>query len=279
MSKPSRRRFRLRWGWLILLVLLLIGISFHFAARSEIPVLMYHFVSPVGQLKDNQLVISDETLDRQLRWLKKWGYRVYSLDEYADWRLKGMPSHEKGVVLTFDDGNQDFYDTIFPILQVHQVPAASFLVWDNLANGKMGSMSINQARELLTSSLVTLGVHTIHHKNMVRLSQSELEEETTEAKRLLENALPVTMKYFCYPSGYFDADALAQVKKAGFTLAFTTTFRQLGTRPETSYSIARIKIAEKDSQPISFWYKVSGYYSVFEKIRRKFISLFRRMHD
>lgn len=262
----------------VLLPLLLAAtFIFYWFSLKEVPVLMYHFVGTKTEAADHPLMISIDTFKSQIQLLKKWGYRVYSLAEFYEIKTGKKELRQKGVVITFDDGNRDFVEDIFPIIEKENVPVANFLIWDNLSKGTMGSMSMAEAKNLLKSPLITFGAHTIHHKVLVNLSDQELEEEIAGSKRYLEEALGIPILYFAYPGGYFDDRSIAKVEKSGYRLAFTTSRRRLGEESETRYSRVRTKVKELDANPVSFWVKASGVYTLFKKLRWKILSYFEKL--
>lgn len=279
MSKPKKKWLK-RLTWLLAVPIIMIGVQlFLFMSFHDPLVLMYHFVGPKENVHKSPLLISTEAFQKQLDWLKKWGYRVYSLDEFYAIKTNQMKQPQKGVVLTFDDGNQDFYTTVFPMIQKANVPAANFLVCDSFFNGTNGSMSPKQAKSLLKSPLVTFGVHTTDHKALIGLTDKELREEISDCKDALEKELRTPMYYFAYPGGYLDDGSVEQVKKSGFKLAFTTARRRLEGRREDIYKVVRIKITEKDLNPIQFWVKVSGLRSFFKRTKWAVVSRFPPKED
>lgn len=252
----------------LLVFIVIIGVQLFIFMNSHDPlILMYHFVDSAEKAHTHPLTISKEAFEKQLYWLKKWGYRVYSLDELYAIKTNQVKPPQKGVVLTFDDGNRDFYTTVFPILQREHVPAANFLICDSLFHETNGSMSLGEAKSLLVSPLVTFGVHTTHHRALVNLTNEELHEEVSDCKDALEKSLGIPMRYFAYPGGYLDDASVEQVKKSGFKLAFATARRRLEGRREDVYKLIRIKITEKDLNPIQFWSKVSGLITFFKRTK------------
>jgi len=258
----------------VLFTLLLVG-SWQVSAR-EIPVLMYHFVDTKAKAAEDPLIVSKETLAKQLSWLEAWRYRALPLDEFYAIRTGERKGAGRSVVLTFDDGNKDFYERVFPLASERQVAVAAFLISGHLQNGEQGSMTVDQARFLARSPLVTLGAHTETHRELVGLNSEELEREVTEAKKRLERLLGSPVLYFSYPSGRFDTAGRQKVKDAGFRMAFSTSWKNLRGRNEDLYSLTRIKITEKDANPVRFWFKVSGMYSAFLRARQ---ALGRFLHD
>ena len=249
----------------LLILAAILFLLFSVLGSHEVPVLMYHFIGSRAEAIDHGLLVSNDTFKQQLEWLKRWGYHVYSLDELYDIKTERNRHYQKGVVLTFDDGSKSFLKEVVPLLNSEQIPAASFLIWNNVLKEEKGSMSLAEIKSLMQNPWVTFGVHTVHHKVLVNLSDEELEEEIVQSKRNFESVFQMPMLYFAYPGGYFDDLSLTKVREAGYHLAFTTARRRLEGQPETLHSLVRVKITEKDANEFLFWLKASGTYTLLKK--------------
>src|SRR5690606_23274553 len=64
----------------------------------------------------------------QFAWLRENGYRPVSLAEIAEARAGGKPLPPRAVLLSFDDGYADFYERVYPVLQLFSYPAVIALV-------------------------------------------------------------------------------------------------------------------------------------------------------
>ena len=96
--------------------------------RHRVPILMYHSVSDAAEPGKNpyyQTVTSPRAFAQQMAFLAERGYTVLNLEEALD--CVGGRSCEKPVVITFDDGFEDFYRNAFPILSEHGFSATMFL--------------------------------------------------------------------------------------------------------------------------------------------------------
>jgi peptidoglycan/xylan/chitin deacetylase (PgdA/CDA1 family) len=70
-----------------------------------------------------------------------------------------------------------------------------------------------------------IGAHTLTHPDLRTLSREEKVREIKGSKEWLEEVLGKKVTSFCYPSGFFDVEAIEVVREAGFRAARTT---QLG---------------------------------------------------
>jgi peptidoglycan/xylan/chitin deacetylase (PgdA/CDA1 family) len=90
-------------------------------------ILGYHGVALEDEHEwDGALYISQPRLESQLRTLRRAGCTVLPLDEALGALDEGrLPP--RSVALTFDDGNHDFHERAFPVLQSLGLPATVYL--------------------------------------------------------------------------------------------------------------------------------------------------------
>jgi peptidoglycan/xylan/chitin deacetylase (PgdA/CDA1 family) len=69
---------------------------------------------------------------------------------------------------------------------------------------------------------VTLGAHTQTHPLLNRITPEQVWIEAASARDDLQREIGAALPIFAYPSGGFNAEVVAIMEQAGFTLAFTT---------------------------------------------------------
>src|SRR5581483_9546293 len=90
------------------------------ARGRAVPVLMYHSISDDSQpdvAPYYKTTTSRAIFEEHVRSLTQQGYRSVDLAEALRMVNTRIPTPEKAVVITFDDGFRDFYDLAFPILK------------------------------------------------------------------------------------------------------------------------------------------------------------------
>ena len=104
---------------LVMIVLLsaLAGFIFWLFERAadDVPILVYHRVSDIDK-NPSTLTVAD--FDAQLKYLADNGYHVIAPDDLLDAWANGKSLPTNPIVLTFDDGHEDIYKNVFPILQI-----------------------------------------------------------------------------------------------------------------------------------------------------------------
>jgi peptidoglycan/xylan/chitin deacetylase (PgdA/CDA1 family) len=175
----------------------------------------------------------------------------------ADDAIRARVLRRRSVLLTFDDGRQDNFDVVLPILRQYGI-AASFYICpglvgrpaafpshpdrDDAASSGLSfdMMSWDALRELRDSGMC-IGSHTTSHVDLTRCADSELEPEIAGSKYELERQLEIPIKHFSYPWGRFDARVLRQLQAAGYeTAAAVSVNPLLPIRPWNAFTLPRV---------------------------------------
>ncbi len=199
------------------------------ARGAKIPIIMYHDITAV---KDVDWDVTPEDLEKHFQDLQDGGYNPITMDRLVNHLRTGAQLPDKPVLLTFDDNYVGQYKYAFPLLKKYNYPA----VWSVHTRfvgtaGKKPKATWDQLREMQKSGLITVASHTVNHFNMKNLSDSEIEREVLESKKVLEKELGIPIDYFTYPEGDFTERAKDKVKDVGYKAALSMS---LNPRQERS---------------------------------------------
>lgn len=190
-------------------------------------VLMLHSISVPETPEEATYYLSPRRFRTLLQWLKTAGYN--SADSMG---LLAGDTGLRDFVLTFDDGYDDFYTEVFPLIHDFKLKPIVFLPVDRIGQANLWDQANGlRARKLMTLSQilelrrhgVRFGSHTLTHPSLPRLSEAELRREVFDSKRKLEDLLSEEVSMFAYPFGELDRRARAAVLEAGYKMAFSTT--------------------------------------------------------
>ncbi len=199
-------------------------------------VLMYHYIqSGVNQKTDPVgygLSVPPNELDAQIAAMKAAGYTSITMADYVAGK-----GDAKSVVMTFDDGYEDFKTTAYPILKKYNWTATIYII-----TGMIGGnyMTWDDLKEMKAAG-IEIGAHTINHIDLSTASEATQRKEITQSKQDLESHLGGTVTSFCYPSGKYTTVTEALVKQAGFTSA-TTTHPGDVHHSDDMYALNRLRI-------------------------------------
>ena len=204
-------------------------------------VLLYHACDPVGfPGMPRRLNIHPELLERQLVWLKKKGYSFLTASELIHPEPTCLV--RRPICITFDDGFEDNYTYLFPLLKKHQIKVTLFAAQQNVFAGKP-VLQATQIKEMSDSGLVELGGHTQTHIDLTTVDTAVAESEILANKHWLESLTGTPCVAFAYPFGKYTERDIVILKKLGFTSAFTC---ERAIRPVSDpFQIARLYVNGK----------------------------------
>lgn len=187
------------------------------AEKIKLPIIMYHYVEYVKDLNDfirKRLNINPKIFENQLKTLKDNNFQTYFVKDIPD-ILKGkIKIASSSVILTFDDGYEDFYFDVFPLLKKYQMKATIYVICNFI--GRRGFLNQKELKEIVASGLVEIGSHTLSHPNLKLLNETQAKEQILGCKKKLENELGIEIKSFAYPYGFFNKKTIDLVKEAGY---------------------------------------------------------------
>ena len=216
----------------------------------KVPILMYHYIRPAPDPNADRIGwgLSTPPADfrQQMDYLDQNGYHPVTLVELREYLAGVRTLPDKPVVLTFDDGYEDFYTQAFPVLRQHGFRAVAYVVSGFI--GRASNLSAAQVRELDAYGM-EIGAHTVDHVDLTQSAAGGLAYELRGSKETLEVLLGHPVLDFCYPSGKFDARVVAAVQAAGFQSATTTqsgSVHSLGDR----YAWSRVRVSGSESMQV-----------------------------
>lgn len=183
------------------------------AVGSQYPtILTYHLILDEPYTQFTNLFVPVADFESQLKNLNSAGYKYLFADQFGE-------VSEKSVILTFDDGYEDNYTNMFPLLKKYNARATVFMIAYKI-NTK-GYLTSDQIKEMADSGLVQFGSHTSSHYDLRGMGTDKLREELGGSKSMLSNLTGQSVNCICYPAGGYDSATLA-VAKEYYKFGFTT---------------------------------------------------------
>lgn len=168
-----------------------------------------------------------------MSYLKNQGFVFYTASELIQYFHQHGEFPPKGIALTFDDGWKDNYTNAFPVLKELGIKATIFIIPASIgqvfsgatAEGEQPHAHLSRDEILeMAQHGIEFGSHTMNHRLLNRISETEVRSEVEDAKREIENLLQKPCLTFAYPAGFFSEPAQRAVEQAGHIAAFTTTY-------------------------------------------------------
>jgi peptidoglycan/xylan/chitin deacetylase (PgdA/CDA1 family) len=188
--------------------------------KLKVPILTYHSIDKSGSV----ISTAPDVFRRQMRYLSENRYNAVTLHEFISSLSEDNTPFLKTVVLTFDDGFQNFFSEAFPVLEEYGFRATVFLVTDfcGKKNDWAGNppalppskiLSWEEIKELHKYG-IEFGGHTRTHPDLTKIPDSRAEREIVESKAAIENFLGSQAASFAYPFGKFNASVKRTVEKS-----------------------------------------------------------------
>ncbi len=241
---------------------------------KEIPVLMYHRVTngvPPGSKFG--IYVTTEDLDKQLGYLRRKQFTTLTLFDIQNIIRGNRIFPRKPVVLTFDDGYEDNFQNLFPLLMKYEMKAVIFLIgnpevttnhWDVLhGEPEVRLLNDNQIAQMRSYG-IEFGSHTMNHNKLTDISFQQARNEIVQSKKIIERRIGTEIISFAYPYGALNEQIKCAVKEAGYAFGIAT---DSGTRNFWSdlYHIRRIPVFPATSV-FTLWKKTSGRYHQYKGV-------------
>lgn len=155
-------------------------------------VLMYHLIMEEPYNDLTALFVRPTDFASHLESLNAEGYKYLFADNY-------IKTSEKSIMLTFDDGYEDNYTEMFPILCEYNAKATVFLITDMI--GTPGYLNVDQIKEMSQSGHVYFGCHTASHCNLAIQNEEKIIREFEKSVEVIESITGKKCEALAYPAG------------------------------------------------------------------------------
>jgi peptidoglycan/xylan/chitin deacetylase (PgdA/CDA1 family) len=208
--------------------------------KKEVPILCYHRIREwrnADSRSSKNYIIPPDVFRSHIKMLADSGYHAILPDQLLDHMVFGDSLPAKPVMLTFDDGSLGQYAIGAKVLEKYGFRGVFFIM--TIAMNKTDYISSSQLREMAENGHV-IGSHTWDHKNVLKYEPADWPVQLKGSVASLEKATGKPVRYFAYPYGSWNSNAITYLKQYGFRAAFT-----LGVKPsekEPLHTISRINI-------------------------------------
>lgn len=181
-------------------------------------------------------------------------------------------STRPAVVVTFDDGTDDFVDIAVPILDRYRVPVTMYLatafVDDGVPfpdGGRPASWS--GLSDAVATGVVDIGSHTHRHRLLDRLPPPEIADELDRSTALIRDRLDRAAVDFAYPKAVFGSPEAADAVRSRFRSAAVAGTHANPYGRTDPYRLARSPIQVGDAMNF-FRRKAAGGMRLEDTLRR-----------
>lgn len=189
-------------------------------AREQVPVLCYHQIrnwrATDSKAAKDYIVPVDE-FKAQMKMLADSGYNTILPDQLFSYLKYGTKLPSKPIMLTYDDTVIDQFTIAETEMKKYGFKGVFFIMTVSL--GRPNYMSRAQVKTLSDIGHV-IGSHTWDHHNVKKYQGEDWVTQIEKPTKTLEEVTGKDIKYFAYPFGLWNPEAIPELKKRGFDGAF-----------------------------------------------------------
>ena len=207
--------------------------------HAPVPILMYHVIAaPPSGTPYPELWVAPGRFAGTMRALAHAGYHATTLGAvWRAWHGHGtMPRHP--IIVSFDDGYQSQSTVARRELDHLGWPGVLNLEVDNVRS--KGGLKRAEVAAMLRDGW-EIDAHTLTHPDLTTVDPARLRREVAGSRAWLRHAFGVSVAFFAYPAGRYDARAAAAVRAAGYDGA-TTTQAGIASPHSDPYALPRLRV-------------------------------------
>lgn len=178
-------------------------------------ILMYHSISGQG----GPTCIAPTVFAAQMQAIAAAGVPVITLDDYCAAATGGAALPARSVILSFDDGFQDFADVAWPVMRDLGFRPIVYLPtnhvggregWRGIASAPRKLMGWDTIRRLAAEGVI-FGSHTESHPDLDALAPEAVAAELTRSRARIADELGAPPLHFAPPYGIANVAVRARI--------------------------------------------------------------------
>ena len=226
-----------------------------------VPILTYHHIGypPAGaDTLRLGLTTSPERFEEHLAYFLANGVAPISLYDLQYALALGWPLPEKRVIITIDDGYDDVYRYAFPVLQEYGFSSTIFVATGIIDAATPGYMTWPQIEEMARAGH-DVEPHTKDHVDLRRRRRDYLVYQILGSKQTVEAHTGRAARFFAYPAGAYDDNAIAMLQELDFWGAVSTDSGVVHSL-ETAYVLKRLRVSQQvDVESMEVYLRYCGF--------------------
>ncbi len=207
-------------------------------ARKQVPVLCYHHIKDWTEKTSDRAkdyIVPVHVFREQMKMLADSGYETILPDQLHNYLAYNAPLPPKPVMLTFDDTDLEQYTVALPEMKKYGFKGVFFIMTVSL--NRPNYMTREQVKTLADEGH-EIGSHTWDHRNVKKYTAEDWVTQIEKPTKQLTAITGKPVRYFAYPFGLWNPEAIPELKKRGFTGAYQLSIARDPHDP--LYTIRRI---------------------------------------
>jgi peptidoglycan/xylan/chitin deacetylase (PgdA/CDA1 family) len=216
-------------------------------SKKEVPILCYHNIKELsasaGEMTKTYTV-TPANFAQQMKALSDEGYHSILPDQLYEYLVHDAPLPTNPIMITFDDTRGEQYSLGAAEMKKYGFKGVFFVM--TVSIGRPNYLTKEQIKSLADSGN-TVAAHTWDHHMVTKYAGEDWNTQLIKPKKKLEDIIGKPVTYFAYPFGLWNKEAIPQIKKSGYQMAFILSTKRDSIDP--LYTIRRIIVAGQWSTP------------------------------
>jgi|JI7StandDraft_1071085.scaffolds.fasta_scaffold31108_4 peptidoglycan/xylan/chitin deacetylase (PgdA/CDA1 family) len=217
-----------------------------------VPILCYHQIVTDEQYRERPTpyAVTVKQFREQMQWLAdKNFYAILPNDLLLYIRGEKKLDFANGkrpIMITFDDGNNDFVNHAQKILDQHNFKSVLYIYPTYIMARKERSLTWAQIQAVRKAGHA-IESHTMWHPMLSTMTDAEQRAQFADSKRILNQKGGADVKHLAYPFGIYTFSSLRLLRELGYQTA-GTTFHGANQVGEDPYLLRRFLIVKGDGE-------------------------------
>ncbi|MBP6182377.1 polysaccharide deacetylase family protein [Flavobacterium sp.] len=216
-------------------------------SKKEVPILCYHNIKAFGA-HDGEMTktytVTPTNFAQQMKALSDEGYHTILPNQLYEYLVHDAPLPTNPVMITFDDTRGEQYSIGAAEMKKYGFKGVFFVM--TVSINRPNYLTKEQIKSLADSGN-TIAAHTWDHHMVTKYAGDDWEIQLVKPKKKLEDIIGKPVTYFAYPFGLWNKEAIPEIKKSGYQMAFILSTKRDSIDP--LYTIRRIIVAGQWSTP------------------------------
>lgn len=216
-------------------------------SKKEVPILCYHNIKELsanaGEMTKTYTV-TPANFAQQMKALSDEGYHSILPDQLYEYLVHDAPLPSNPIMITFDDTRGEQYSLGAAEMKKYGFKGVFFVM--TVSIGRPNYLTKEQIKNL-SDGRNTVAAHTWDHHMVTKYSGEDWNNQLVKPKKTLEDIIGKPVTYFAYPFGLWNKEAIPEIKKSGYQMAFILSTKRDSIDP--LYTIRRIIVAGQWSTP------------------------------
>lgn len=197
-------------------------------AKKEVPILCYHDIRNGAPASLRTYTVTPQAFAAQMKILFDSGYKTILPDDLYEYLVHGKSLPEKPVMITFDDTDKDHYIVGAVEMKKYGFKGVFFLM--TIAINRKRYMSEDELKELANDGH-SIQAHTWDHHMVTKYQGATWDSQLVMPKKRIEAITGKEVKAFAYPFGLWNKEAIPELKKRGYKMAYILSTKRDSTEP------------------------------------------------